>query len=118
MADLTREGPRSGGEYDSERDIEAFWAEIKPRREPMQQIWFLPLILLLLAVSIPWYRKPGEIGAIVAGLPVWVWVALIASALVAAVTAVMSIFFWDDDEADERTDAGGDGTSDSTGGKP
>lgn len=95
------------GEYDSERDMEAFWAEIRPRREPMQQAWFLPLILVLLAVSIPWYREPGEIGAMAAGLPGWVWTALAASGLIALVTAVMSIVFWDDDEEDGAGGGGG-----------
>lgn len=93
-----RVGPARSSEYDSERDMEAFWAEIRPRREPMQQKWFLPTILVLLTMSIPWYRKSGEIGEIAAGLPVWVWVALICSALISLVTAIMSILFWDDDE--------------------
>jgi hypothetical protein len=91
-------------EYDDERDLEAFWAEVRPRREPMQQRWFLPLIVVLLALSIPWYRKSGEIGAIVLGLPVWVWVALACSALVAATTALMAFRFWDDDDPRERED--------------
>lgn len=90
--------PSHVDEYDSERDMDAFWANIRPRREPMQQVWFLPLILLLLAINIPWYRESGEIGSVVLGLPVWVWTALISSALLAMVTAAMSIFFWDDDE--------------------
>lgn len=85
-------------EYNSERDMEVFWSEIRPKREPMQQVWFLPVILLLIAISIPWYRKSGEIGAVVWGLPLWIWVTLICSAALAGVTAVMSLFFWDDDE--------------------
>lgn len=85
-------------EYDNERDMDAFWSNIRPRREPMQQVWFLPVIFLLLAISIPWYRKSGEIGSVVWGLPGWVWVALLCSAALAAVTAAMSLFFWDDEE--------------------
>ncbi len=87
-------------EYNSERDMAAFWAALRPKREPTQQRWFLPLIFLLIAISIPWYRKPGEIGRIVLGLPVWVWVALLASALISLVTAIMSIYFWRDEEDD------------------
>lgn len=98
--------PSRPTEYDSERDMQAFWAEIRPRREPMQRRWFLPAIFVLLAISIPWYRRAGEIGAMAWGLPVWVWVALGASGLISVVTAVMSLFFWDDED-DERPGPGG-----------
>jgi hypothetical protein len=91
-------------EYSDERDLDAFWAEIRPRREPMHQKWFLPLVFALLALSIPWYRKSGEIGSILLGLPVWVWITLACSALVSALTAAMSLFFWDDDDPRERED--------------
>lgn len=102
MAESSSKPPASPSlrEYDDERDMEAFWATVKPRREPMQQLWFLPIILVLLAISIPWYRTEGEIGRIVYGLPVWIWVAIICSAGVAGVTAVMAMFFWDDDDRD------------------
>lgn len=89
---------RRPDEYEDSLDSESLWAEIRPRREPMQKAWFLPLILILLALSVPWYRKTGEIGTIVAGLPLWIWVSLLCSALVSLVTAVMAIFYWDDDE--------------------
>lgn len=86
-------------EYENELNTAEFWAEVRPKREPLQQIWFLPLIVVLLAASIPWYRKSGEVGSIVAGLPVWVWMALVCSALISIVTAVVALFFWDDDES-------------------
>ncbi len=64
----------------------------------MQRRWFLPLILLLLGVSVPWYLPEGFMGPRFHGLPIWMWVALLCSVLVAIVTAVMALACWDDDE--------------------
>ena len=90
-------------EYDNNRDMALFWATVKPRREPMQQLWFLPVVLVLVAISIPWYRSEGEIGRIVFGLPAWIWVAVVCSACISILTAIMATLFWDDDEeADDK----------------
>lgn len=86
------------GEYQSERDMDAFWAEVKPEREPMQQRWFLPAILAILTISVPWYWKTGATGPIILGLPSWIWVALGCSLGVSTITALMALRYWRDDE--------------------
>lgn len=48
----------------------------------------LAAILLLYAVSIPWYRESGEVPEIVFGLPDWVAVALGCYAAVAVLNAL------------------------------
>jgi len=85
-------------EYAGERDMERFWQEIKPQREPMQRRFFLPLILLLIAVSVPWYLPTGMMGRLVGGLPIWMWTALASSLGISAVTAFVCLFSWEDDQ--------------------
>lgn len=94
------ESPPKLGEYQGERDMDAFWAEIKPEREPMQQRWFLPAILGILAISVPWYWKAGATGPIILGLPLWIWVALACSLAVSTITALMALRYWRDEEFD------------------
>ena len=77
--------------------MEEFWDELRPRREPMQKRFFLPVVLALLVVSVPWYRTTGDMGRLVGGLPIWIWVALGCSAAISAVTAVVALWYWDDD---------------------
>lgn len=89
-------------EYHDERDMDRFWAEIKPEREPMQQRWFIPLLLLLAVASVPWYLPGGVTGRIVGGLPIWVWTAVACSAGISTLTAVLAIRFWSDDEPDDE----------------
>ncbi len=84
-------------EYNDERDMDHFWAVAqKLRLEPLRQKWFLPVLLILIIISIPWYRTPGESGAIIAGLPAWVWTSLACAAGVATLTAVGALLFWKD----------------------
>lgn len=84
-------------EYADERDISAFWREAQPQREPMRWRWFLPGVLVLLVSSIPWYL-PGElVSGVIAGLPVWTWIALFCSVALAALTAWVGLRHWDDD---------------------
>ena len=91
-------------EYHNQRDMEEFWAEIRPRREPMQKRWFLPAILVLVVLSVPWYREAGETGKIIGGLPLWIWTTIGCSFVIACLTAWMALRFWDDDEPGSRED--------------
>ena len=85
------------GEYDGDRDEDRFWREIRPQREPVGQRWFLPAVLLLLALSIPWYPVGAWYERSLAGLPLWLWTALACSAAVALLTACAVLMLWDDD---------------------
>lgn len=85
-------------EYTDDRDLEQFWSEVTPRREPMNRRWFLPAVAAISALSIPWYLPAGSIGRMVGGLPVWIWTALAATASIAALTAWMALREWDDDQ--------------------
>lgn len=89
-------------EYAGQRDMEQFWAEVAPRREPLQKKWFLPLVVLLLAISVPWYLPQGFVGRLYGGLPVWIWIALVCSAAIASLTAFVALRHWDDGPAGEE----------------
>ena len=89
--------PPERREYDSERDMGRFWDAIAPKSEPFKQAWYAPLILLLIVVSVPWYRSEGFMGAIILGLPIWVWVTLACSGTLSLLTAVAILGFWKDD---------------------
>ena len=84
-------------EYNGERDMDRFWSvATRLRREPAKQLWFLPALILVVVLSVPWYRTGGEIGEIVAGLPVWVWTGLACALGVSAITALGALLFWSD----------------------
>ncbi|MFP6582886.1 MAG: hypothetical protein VCD00_10065 [Candidatus Hydrogenedentota bacterium] len=86
-------------EYDGERDMDRFWTvATRLKKEPVKQRWFLPLLLIVIVISIPWYRSSGEIGNIVGGLPTWVWTGLICALGVSIITAVGTLAFWKDDD--------------------
>jgi hypothetical protein len=86
-------------EYNDERDMDRFWAVATSlSREPLRQKWFLPLLIAVIAISIPWYRSSGESGSIIAGLPGWVWTSLICTAAVSVITAVGVLVFWKDSD--------------------
>ena len=87
-------------EYDGERDMDAFWEANKLAKEPVRQKWFIPVILVLVIFSVPWYRTGGEIGRIVGGLPTWIWTSLLCSAGISIVTALGALVFWKDDDED------------------
>jgi hypothetical protein len=87
-------------EYDGERDMEKFWAAARLAKEPAKQRWFLPLLIVLVAISIPWYRTGGEIGRVIGGLPGWVWTSLLCTVAVSTLIAVGTLFFWRDDDED------------------
>jgi len=85
-------------EYGGERDEERFWREVQPRDEPLNRRWFLPAVVLLMVLSMPWYLRAGDIGPIVGGLPAWVWIPRVCSAAISAVTCYAALRAWDDDE--------------------
>lgn len=88
-------------EYDGEQDRERFWSVAESlKSEPVKQRWFLPILILVIVVSVPWYRNGGEIGNVIGGLPGWVWTGLICALGVSLITAIGTLLFWKDD-ADE-----------------
>ncbi|MEE2777264.1 MAG: hypothetical protein VYE73_10970 [Acidobacteriota bacterium] len=84
-------------EYAGERDMEEFWKELKPKREPIGWRFFLPIVIGLVVLSVPWYRSTGEVGTLIGGLPIWIWVTLACSTGLAIVTAYVALRHWDDD---------------------
>jgi hypothetical protein len=85
-------------EYSGDRDLGRFWREVEPRREPVRRRFFLPSVLVLVILSIPWYWPAGTTGRMFGGLPVWMWIALVCTAAVAVLTSWVALREWDDDE--------------------
>lgn len=85
---------------DSRRGAVDLLQSAKPDEEPARRRWFTPALLLLIIASVPWYRRAGEIGDVVAGLPGWVWLTLACSAGISIVTACAAIFCWRDGVGD------------------
>ena len=85
-------------EYSGERDMERFWAEIKPRKEPVQVRWFLPAVILLMVLSVPWYLPAGFRGDLLWGLPSWIWVSIFCATLIAGLTSYVALRSWQDDD--------------------
>ena len=92
-------------EYSGERDMERFWEAVKPRKEPLQKRWFLPLVVLLVLASVPWYLPTGFVGEFYGGLPVWIWITLGCSVLIAGVTCYVALRSWSDDVDDPSKSA-------------
>lgn len=92
-------------EYDEARDMDRFWEEIRPEREPFQKRWYIPAIILLLVVGAPWYWGSGNQTPILAGLPVWVWITIGSTFAIGVLTAVMAVFFWEDDPDRDNGDS-------------
>ncbi len=90
------------GEYHDQRDMDLFWKEVRPRREPIQQRWYIPLVLLIVVVSVPWYWKQGVTGKIIAGLPLWIWITILCSLVISVITATMALRQWDDEDVSGR----------------
>ena len=87
-------------EYHDEAASEEFWSTIRPRREPLGWRPFVPSVLVLLALNVPWWL-PDRLGSsIVLGLPLFVWTALATSLALAVVTAWAALRHWDDDDED------------------
>lgn len=88
----------SPAEYQGGRDMDLFWAEVKPKREPMERWWYLPTVLAIVVLSVPWYWETGTVGKIIGGLPVWVWITVVCSLAISSLTAWVALRHWDDDE--------------------
>lgn len=91
---------RTQREYAGERDMDRFWREAVPRAEPATRRWYIPLLLVLIVISIPWYFSEGHVGRVIAGFPVWIWIALGSAFGVALLTACAILRFWKDDGPD------------------
>lgn len=94
-------------DYENERDQDAFWEAIRPADEPLRHRWFLPAVVLILTVSVPWYLPPSVGARLAAGLPVWTWITIACGLALAVVTAFASLRLWRD-AADEDGDVGDD----------
>lgn len=101
---------RPSTEYRDQRDQDAFWEAIRPADEPLRHRWFLPAVVLILAISVPWYLPPSVGGRLAAGLPVWTWITIVCGLALAVVTAFASLRLWRD-EADEGGEAANDPAS-------
>jgi len=92
MADIS-----PGREYHEQSDPDAFWKELEGlESEPAKQRWYLPLVVLFIVLSVPWYREAGSMGRVVFGMPVWIWTSLACAAAVSCLTAIAAIRFWKD----------------------
>ena len=85
-------------EYRDHRDDDEFWREVRPRREPTRTRWFPALAALAVVISVPWYLPENTAARSFAGLPLWVWITLAASAGLAILTSLASMTAWRDDE--------------------
>ncbi len=102
-------------EYGDERDPDVFWAAVRPADEPMRHRWFLPAVVAILIVSVPWYLPPSVGDRLALGLPVWTWVTILCGLALAVVTAFASLRLWRDggdvadgkEEEDRGRGAGG-----------
>ena len=97
-------------DYGDERDQDAFWGAIRPADEPLRHRWFLPAVVLILAVSVPWYLPPSVGGRLAAGLPIWTWITIVCGLALAVITAFASLRLWRDG-AGEGGDAANDDAS-------
>ncbi len=110
-------------EYADERDMDRFWAVARLEREPARQWWYIPFVLVLILVSIPWYAAPhfvelGEVqvgsflastrvdalsldlDALFLGLPVWIWIPIVCTLGLSILTSVAVLRFWRDGDSD------------------
>ncbi len=104
-------------QYADERDPDVFWAAVRPEDEPVRHRWFLPAVVVILIVSVPWYLPPSVGDRLAGGLPVWTWVTILCGLALAAVTAFASLRLWRDgadeaggDDPEERATGGDAGT--------
>ena len=113
----TLTGEDSKREYADERDMDRFWEVARLEREPARQWWYIPLILGLLFISIPWYvtlhlavgEGEGEgffaflfpkWEALLLGLPLWIWIPLGCTLGLSTLTAFAILRFWRDGDSD------------------
>jgi hypothetical protein len=94
-------------DYGDERDQDAFWEAIRPADEPLRHRWFLPTVIAILAISVPWYLPASVGGRLIAGLPVWTWITIACGLFLAVVTAFASLRLWRDGGGEGPEEAGG-----------
>lgn len=82
--------------YADERDESRFWSALQLAREPARLRWYLPLIVLLVLGSVPWYLPEGYVGAVVGGLPIWIWISLGCSFGLSVTVAAAVLRHWRD----------------------
>lgn len=78
-----------------------FWSDLAPDAEPLNRSWFLPAVVLLLLLSVPWYLPPTLSGKLWLGLPVYVWTTLACSAGLAALTSASALTAWRDRDSSD-----------------
>lgn len=76
----------------------------RPRREPLDSPRLLALVVVLYALSIPWWADSGA-PAIRLGMPAWALASLGFTFAISVLTAFLALRRWSDDPAD---DPGGD----------
>jgi hypothetical protein len=70
--------------------------------------WHWPYILILVPIlilsffSVPWYREPAEVETFTGGLPEFIRVGYVLSAVGTVLALVAMTFFWEDDETDNE----------------
>ncbi len=78
--------------------MDAFWAEAAPSSEPARRWWYVPSLLVLVVLSVPWYREAGAMGELILGMPAWVWTSLVCTVGVSALTAFGILAYWRDED--------------------
>ncbi len=91
-----RSAGKRAAEYAGERDLDAFWRATELPSEPATRRWYIPTLLLLVVLSVPWYWKAGVLGALYFGMPAWIWISLGCTLGVSALTALGALRFWRD----------------------
>lgn len=71
----------------------------RPRREPLDSPRLLALIVLLYALSIPWWAGGGA-PRIVLGLPAWALASLGFTLAISVLTAFLALRRWSDTPSD------------------
>jgi len=97
--------------------MDRFWEVAKLDREPARQWWYIPLILGLILLSIPWlaaryFVTETEQGftwmqfstfnweAMIFGLPIWIWVTVGCTLGLSFLTSFAVLGFWRDGDSD------------------
>lgn len=93
--------PTESREYDGERDMDRFWKAAQLEREPVKQKWYVPSLIVLVVISIPWYRAEGDTSGAVLGLPAWIWVPLLCTLGISALTTLVALRYWKHSDSDE-----------------
>ena len=84
---------------------------VQLEREPARQFWYIPLIILIIVVSIPWsglrfFETEAPAGpssnseTIILGLPLWIWIPLGGTLCLSILTAFAVLRFWRDDDSE------------------